>query len=356
MTVLPHRLAAPRRPAVAALAFAAAVLSLAPARAAPLPVKVVVVTAFEIGADTGDKAGELQLWVERLPLPETLPFPQGTRALRYDSERGVLAIVTGEGTALAAASIMGLGVDPRFDLTQAYWVVAGISGADPARLSLGSAAWAEWVVDADLGYEIDAREIPAGWTTGYVPLNRWRPFQPPPAAGESRGSVYRLDPALVRWALRATRDVHLEDSPALRRARSYFRRYHAARKPPHVTRGDSLSGMTFWHGTLMNDWARRWTRYWTSGRGTFATSAMEDTGTLTALTMLAAAGKVDRNRVLVLRTASNHTVPRTGETAAESLRRHADETQYTAFGPAIEAAYRVGSVVVRRLAAGDGPR
>jgi purine nucleoside permease len=52
---------------------------------------------------------------------------------------------------------MALGMDPRFDLSKAYWLVAGIAGIDPADGSLGSAAWAEWVVDGDIGYEIDAR-------------------------------------------------------------------------------------------------------------------------------------------------------------------------------------------------------
>jgi purine nucleoside permease len=30
-----------------------------------IPVKVVVVAMFELGADTGDRPGELQYWVER---------------------------------------------------------------------------------------------------------------------------------------------------------------------------------------------------------------------------------------------------------------------------------------------------
>ena len=41
------------------------------ARAAvPWPVKVVIVTTFEVGADKGDKPGELQLWAEREDLTE----------------------------------------------------------------------------------------------------------------------------------------------------------------------------------------------------------------------------------------------------------------------------------------------
>src|SRR5215471_13873979 len=82
--------------------------------AAPIPVRVVVVTTFELGKDTGDKPGEFQNWVERLPLPQTIAFPQGYRSLRYNAEKQVLGIVTGEGSLRGAASIMALGLDRRF--------------------------------------------------------------------------------------------------------------------------------------------------------------------------------------------------------------------------------------------------
>ena len=44
---------------------------------------------------------------------EKLPFPPGYRDLRYNPDKSVLGIVTGIGTARAAASIMALGMDPR---------------------------------------------------------------------------------------------------------------------------------------------------------------------------------------------------------------------------------------------------
>ena len=104
---------------------------------APIPIKVVIVTMFEVGADTGDRPGELQYWVERSHLDKILPFPQAYHDLRLNRD-GVLALLTGRGTAKAAGSIMALGLDPRFDLRKAYWIVAGIAGVDPADASLGS--------------------------------------------------------------------------------------------------------------------------------------------------------------------------------------------------------------------------
>src|ERR1700721_1813128 len=97
----------------------------------PIPIKVVIVTMFEAGADTGDRPGELQYWVERNHLDKVLPFPQAYHDLRMNRD-GVLAVLTGMGTAKAAGSIMALGLDPRFDLRKAYWLVRGIAGAEPA--------------------------------------------------------------------------------------------------------------------------------------------------------------------------------------------------------------------------------
>src|SRR6266704_994753 len=167
-----------------------AVLFLAAAAQAErrIPVKVVVVTMFEPGADTGDAPGEFQYWVERDKLDRVIPFPQGYRDLRMNRQ-GVLGVVTGVGTAKAAATIMALGLDPRFDLRKSYWVVAGISGIDPADGSLGSAAWAEWVVDGDLAHEIDAREIPKDWKTGFVPLRKTSPYEQPRTPSDA-GETY----------------------------------------------------------------------------------------------------------------------------------------------------------------------
>jgi purine nucleoside permease len=77
---------------------------------------------------------------------------------------------------------------------------------------------------------------------------------------------------------------------------------------------------------------------------------MEDTGTLQSLTWLAKAGKVDIHRVLVLRAASNFDQQREGATAAESL-AETKIRQYSAYLPSLDAAYRVGHVVVDALVA-----
>jgi purine nucleoside permease len=329
------------------LALLVCVLSAARVLAAgppPIPVKFVVISLFEPGADQGDTPGEYQYWVERDHLDHVYPFPQGFHDLRMN-DQGVMGVLAGVGTARAAASIMALGLDPRFDLSKAYWMVAGIAGADPEDASLGSAVWAEWVVDGDLAYEIDSREIPAQWTTGFVPLHKTVPYEQP--RGEDNGVAFHLNPALREWAYQQTKAVKLDDSLALAAEREHFEGANAHR-PPFVLKGDTLSASTFWHGKLLDRWANQWVSYQTGGQGKFVTSAMEDTGVLQSLTFLHHAGRIDLDRVMVLRAVSNFDQPPVGLTAAESLAADAVH-RYSAYTQALEAAYRVGNVVVSEI-------
>ena len=323
-----------------------ALLSLGLEAAKRQEIKVVVVTMFERGEDTGDAPGEFQLWVEREKLNTVLPFAQGNRPLRTDG-KGLIAMVTGVGTAKAAAGVMALGMDPRFDLSKAYWLVAGIAGVDPADASLGSAAWATYVVDGDLAHEIDAREIPAGWKTGFVPLRKAVPYEMP-VREPNEGEMYKLNEPLVDWAYRLTKDLDLGDTPALKERRALMTGMPNAQRPPFVLKGDTLQSSTFWHGRLLNEWANDWVSYHTRGVGNYVTTAMEDTGTLQSLSLLAKAGKVDLARVLILRTASNFDSQRPQISAAESLAEN-KAGGYAGFIPAVESAWKVGSTVVHEL-------
>ena len=318
---------------------------------APLEIRVVVVTTFEVGNDTGDEPGELQNWVERYPLAEALPFPQGYHALRYNTKDHVLGILTGAGKSSAAASIMALGLDPRFDLTKAYWILAGIGGIDPNRASVGSAVWASHIVDGDLAYEIDGREVPADWPTGIVAYDRARPFErpEPPAVSDNGTLSYDLNDGLATWAYGLTRDLRLPDDDKLKAARAGYEDYPEAQWPPLVLRGDTLTADRFWIGSRMNDWAEKWVPYWTKGAGRFTTTAEEDSAYLQALTFLAHAKRVDLARVMDLRTGSDFSIPPQGVSPADFLKSEATGN-YAAYAESIENAYVVGSGVVRELA------
>ncbi len=329
----------------------------------PIEIKVVVVTMFEIGADEGDKPGEFQLWKAGQKLDTCLPFAVSHHDICINAETGVMGIVTGMGTAKAATAIMALGLDPRFDLTHAYWLVAGIAGFDPADASLGSAAWATWLLDGDLAHQIDAREIPDSWSSGYFPLFTTDPIlknqtidlnQVNRHGQSSNGEVYQLNPQLVDWAYTLTKDVELNDYPRMQTLRDKYVGYPNAQKLPFVLKGEHLAASTFWHGDLLNQWANDWTHYWTAGQGNFVSSGMEDTGSYQSMIYLDNIKKVDKKRFMVVRTGSNYSMPPADLSAIENLRLESGENGYAGMQSALESAYLVGSKVVNTIVANWG--
>ena len=121
---------------------------------APRPVRVVVVAMFEIGEDEGDRPGEFQLWKERREYTEILPF-HGYKDLHYNEDEEFLVMVTGIGTARAAAATMALGMADRFDLTSAYWLILSLHPLDRS-LQYQRSASRHWSGQSDHPY-------PAPW-------------------------------------------------------------------------------------------------------------------------------------------------------------------------------------------------
>ncbi|WP_263410732.1 purine nucleoside permease [Terriglobus tenax] len=311
----------------------------------PWPVKAVIVTTFEIGKDEGDIPGEFQLWVEREHLTETLEFPGGIHPIRSNKDHTVLGIVSGTTLVNASTSLMALGLDPRFDLTQAYWLVNGIAGVDPSDAGIGSAAWANYVIN-DISRYIDPREMPKDWSTGYFAIGAHEPNKLPPAGGviNDRVNAYALNPGLTAWAYKLTKDTELLDDPKVAEFRKSFTGYPNAQKPPFVLIGDSFASDSYWHGKLMTDFANDWVKLFTDGQGNFVMTEMEDSAFAEALKRLEHMKKANFNRLMVLRTGSNFSMPRPGYTAIQSV-----NSPYIGTRPAVENAWRVGSKALHEI-------
>ena len=310
----------------------------------PQPIRAVIVTTFEIGADTGDTPGEFQLWVEREHLDETLPFPAGPHPLRSNHEHTVLGMVSGTTLVNATASLMALGLDPRFDLSHAYILINGIAGVDPADASIGSAAWARFVV-GDVARYIDPHDAPADWPYGFFPLGAHAPNPatvPPNAVQKS--NLYPLNAELAEWAYAQTRNLKLQDDPKVADFRSGMTGFPNAQRPPFVLLGDTFASDTYWHGATMTRYANDWVRLYTNGQGNFVMTEMEDSGFMEAIGRLTALHRVDPNRVMVLRTGSNFSEPRPGHTAVESV-----TAPYLGTHVAVESAWLCGSTVLHWL-------
>jgi purine nucleoside permease len=135
---------------------------------ATLRPKAVIVAYFEIGADTGDRPGELQYWVERDHLDRTVQVVGMSRPVRANADGTEIAITIGPGNINPAVNVMALGADPRFDLRASHWLINGIAGISPADGTIGSAVWTDFVINGDLAKEIDPREKPDSWPDGFL--------------------------------------------------------------------------------------------------------------------------------------------------------------------------------------------
>lgn len=342
----------------AALGLAGALALRAADKIAP---KVIVLAGFEVGDDTGDAPGEFQFWAEREHLTGTLPVPGAPHPLRYNAD-GLYGSVGGNtrdktlSTVPCSELIMALCLDPQLDLRKSYWIINGISGIDPAAGPIGSAVWAANVVDGDAMREVGESEMPKDWPYGLFAIGTFAPNQLPKTEGDAGGwggatltytMNYALNPALTQWAYAFSKaHATLDDSPALKAWRDRFTTYAAARQPPQIMLGATLASARYWHGEARTQWARDWVRMWTGGKDRFVTTAMEQAAYVGTLRRMADQGFVDFDRVLMLRSASNYSLPPPGESFLSTV---GDESLGTV--PAFEAQYRAGSVVVHELLA-----
>jgi purine nucleoside permease len=343
--------------ALGALFLAAAAF---PCRAGErIPIKVIVVAGFEVGADTGDVPGEFQFWAEREGLTQKAIILKRAHPLCHN-DKGLYGIVGGNSTDKDLSPngeielITALCLDPRFDLRKTYWIVDGIAGIDPAAGPMGSAVWAENVVDGDALREIDDRQLPTGWPYGLFAIGTKAPDQLPTSEPEKGGGWggatlaysmnHPLNGGLARWAYAVSKDVKLMDSTKMEAWRKRYTGFPSAQGAPKVMMGDALGSIRYWHGASRTQWARDWVRMWTGNKGTFATTSMEAQTFTGSLMHMADEGHIDFSRVLVLRTASNYCTPPPGDDVITTI---GDESLGT--DAALEAAYSVGSVVAHEL-------
>jgi purine nucleoside permease len=144
------------------LALAGAVLAMGSAAAEPLKVKVFVAAMFEIGKNTGDRAGEFQHWYERYWM-DSPPMPvKGALNPVYCNADGVCGAVLGMGKVASSSSMQAILLNPQFDFSQAYYILSGVGGVPPSRGTIAEVVWATWLVDYDLGHRWAADEVKPG--------------------------------------------------------------------------------------------------------------------------------------------------------------------------------------------------
>ncbi|MBF6133953.1 purine nucleoside permease [Nocardia otitidiscaviarum] len=279
-----------------------------------LEVGVLVITMFD---------PESEVWLRREQLPTTVEVPGAYKPVTCNGD-GLCVAETGQGKSNAATTMTAILSSPKFDFSHAWFLTAGIAGTPPDQGTLGSASWARWVVDFDLGNHLDPAEAPE------VPFG-FRPVE------DYNTAAYRLDDALVDTAYELTREATLADSPEAAAERAQYP--GQAGRTPDVRICDTMTGDDYFSGKVPSETARHIMGVRSKGEGVYCTTQMEDNATATALNGF---GYLDR--YLSLRTVSNFDQPFPGQ----SVVAHLDHSG-PGFALALENQYTVGRRVVDHL-------
>jgi purine nucleoside permease len=234
----------------------------------------------------------------------------------------ICQVTTGESEINAAATITSLALSSFFDLTKTYFMVAGIAGINPEHGTTGSVALSRFAVQVALQYEIDPRELPDNYTTGYIPLGATAPDQYP--LNIYGTEVFELNQDLRSIAVSFAKTAQLNDTTTAAAYRANFANstngiYKAATEPPSVIECDVATSDVYYSGVLLGEAFGKFTTLLTNGTGVYCTTAQEDNATLEALLRAAYHKLVDFSRIIVMRTASDFDRESSGESAEFGL-------------------------------------
>lgn len=305
--------------------------------------KVLIISMFSPEAD---------VWYDNLPssgLGDLLAVNISTPGLSMlfphvhcTEDYQICQVTTGEAEINAAGTVSAVVLSDRFDLTETYFLIAGIAGVSPKYSTLGGVALSRYAIQVALQYEFDAREMPQNFTTGYWGFDTYLPNTLP---GEWYGSeVFEVNEDLRQLAHGYASKANLTDnSEAIAYRAKYADVYTAGAEPPSVVLCDTATSDVYYSGNLLADAFDNTTTLWTNGTGKYCMTAQEDNATLEVMVRAAIEGLVDFARIIVMRTASDFDRPPPGVSAYDHLLIN----EQGGFDIAIDNIYYAGVEIVR---------
>lgn len=264
--------------------------------------KAVVVNAF---APEGAVWQKHVNFTNNITLPGLSPiYPNVSCTKNYD----LCHIITGEGEINAATSISAFLTSAKFNLSESYFLINGIAGIDPHFGGLGSAAFAQYTVSVALQYEVDPREMPKNWTTGYWNYGTESPGHAP---GNYYGTeVFELNEKLRNYAAALASKSKLSDSTGAHKTAKLYN-ISTAKTGAQVLKCDVATSDVYYTGNLLSEAFSNTTKLLTNGTGRYCMSAQEDSAILEAAVRAAKFGLTDYSRWVLLRTGSDFDRPPT---------------------------------------------
>ncbi|KAK9311209.1 purine nucleoside permease [Lipomyces starkeyi] len=275
----------------------------------PLSPKVMIVTGFQ---------PEHDIWLpynftQDIPVMGFLPMNQNVSCT---STGDVCVMTMGQCEIGNAIAMTLLWSSSLFDLTESYWLIAGIAGINPRHSTIGSVVLSKYVVEVEIGMAFAGSDLPANYSDQYF----FAYFQDIPSSYPSivGTEVYELNEALRDKVATLASKYSFNDNPTAASYRSRYE-YRAARAYPGISKCDVASAQTYWSGKVYAENVEYYTNLVSNGTAVYCSTDEDDTGTMAGLFRGAMMKKVDFSRIVVMKGSSNFDRPPPGISAYENL-------------------------------------
>ena len=311
-----------------------------------IPVKVLILPAFEIEKMSGDFPGEAQFYYEEyLQGGEeyVVEGAYGNGKLYYKD--GVALCLLGEGKVSAALTTNSILSDARFDFSDAYILTTGCAGASIGNGTMGDVFVISSCVDYDLGHHADPREMTGDSETTWFHDEEFDPF-----------AKVDLDPELTDKVYGMVKDTKLESTETTRKIlNKHYPDEAWAKRQPQVLKGTSATGDNFWKGDYDHQNALLIVETY-GCKDPYVATDMENIAVAQAVE---GAGMLDR--LIILRDAVNMDVFLPGMTpegqwdpkSIESLASGDSSETIDIFPTAMENNFKVGDIIVQAILKGE---
>ena len=287
--------------------------------------KFMIISMFPPEAEVWYGIPDFNLLAHNVTVPGLSPlFP----AVHCSDDYNVCQVITGEAEINAAATINALVLSSQFDLKKTYFMVAGIAGINPNQGGIADVTFAKYAVQVALQYEIDAREKPDNFSTGYFPQGSTNPEEYPQSIYGTE--VFEVNDALRQIAISLAQQATLNITNEALTQRARYTGSIGANQVVTVRACDVATSDVYYTGALLDDAFANYTTLATNGSGVYCTTAQEDNATLEALLRGAFANLVDFSRIIIMRTGSDFDRPAPGDTVLQNL---VYEEQYVSLDP-----------------------
>lgn len=291
---------------------------------------------------------EAAVWLEGLDFVHNITIPGLSPYypdLHCTTNYSICQVTTGEGEINAASTITALTLSPLFDLTESYFLIAGIAGGEPNYTTTGSVTFSKYAIQVALEYQIDSSELgaaAANWTTGYYAFGTTNQQDYP---GNVYGSeVFELNENLLNRAYKLASNATLDAGSNITAA---FRALYPDLKAsslPGVEKCDGLTSDSYFTGNVMGDYFDYFAKLMTNGSATYCATAQEDNASLEAFLRAAKFGLVDFERIIVMRTISDFARP--PPSMADDVLYFFNEAEQAGSAPAFANLFNAGLPIV----------